>query len=384
MYTNNNKKAGILMEKNNYRKIFSYIGLIGLTTYLAACGADTVSQDKAKEDDYVLKIAESSDLCSAPQQIAIEQGFFDEEGLKYELVKVGEDTNNFTAISTGQIDASNSLIGSIIQPLANGAEIKVTTGLHTGCLQVLVKSDSNIKNAEDLKGKKIGVSSVAGSPATFAKRYLGDNGINVSTEKSEVEFVAYNSSDLALVLENGTVDAIALGDPSTEIIKDEYGFETLASNATTLPYDEEYCCVAYVSNEVANKHPEVAKKFTQAIQKASAWIDDNKDETVQIQLDQKYIDGDKVTNLRSLESYNFIPSVEGAKAAFVQVGEDLKDLGIIEEGVDIKKLQENSFLDLELDKVTNDKTAYVEEKKSTNQSKNKKETSIVIGNHNHH
>lgn len=41
------------MKKNNYRKIFSYIGLIGLTTYLAACGADTVSQDKAKEDDYV-------------------------------------------------------------------------------------------------------------------------------------------------------------------------------------------------------------------------------------------------------------------------------------------------------------------------------------------
>ena len=101
-------------------------------------------------------------------------------------------------------------------------------------------------------------------------------------------------------------------------------------------------------------------------------------------MDQKYIDGDKVTNLRSLESYNFIPSVEGAKVAFVQVGEDLKDLGIIEEGIDIKKLQESSFLDLELDKVTNDKTAYVEEKKSINQSKNKKENSVVTGNHSHH
>lgn len=371
------------MKKNREKKIFSYVGLIGLSLLLAACGSDASSAKKTDDDEYVLKIAESSDLCSAPQQIAIEQGFFEEEGLKYELVKVGEDTNNFTAISTGQIDASNSLIGSIIQPLANGAEIKVTTGLHTGCLQVLVKADSNIKSPEDLVGKTIGVSSVAGSPATFAKRYLGDSGIDVSTENSEVEFVAYSSSDLALVLENGTVDAIALGDPSTEIIKDEYGFETLVSNASTAPYDEEYCCVAYVSNEVAKNHPEVAKKFTQGIQKASAWIDANKEQTVQIQIDQKYIDGEKETNLRSLESYTFIPSVEGAKEAFIQVGEDLKALGIIEEGIDIQKLQENSFLDLELEESNSNDTAYIgKDKVRQKTSKNAEE--IASEDHSHH
>ncbi len=347
------------MQKTAQKKIRSFIGLVGLVGLLAACGNTGTSTDNTKaapkEDDYVLKIAENSDICSAPQQIAIEQGFFDEEGLKYEMVKVGEDTNNFTAISTGQIDASNSLIGSIIQPLANGAEIKVTTGLHTGCLQVLVKADSNIKNPEDLIGKKIGVASIAGSPATFARRYLGDNGIDVSANSSEVEFVAYSSSDLALVLENGTVDAIALSDPATEIVKDEYDVEVLASNATTAPYDEEYCCVAYVSSEIAQNHPEVAKKFTVAIEKASAWIDENKEETAQIQLDNRYVDSDQEITLRSLDSYNFIPSIQGAKAAFISVGEDLKELGIIEEGVDIQKLQENSFVDLDLDEYVGQK-----------------------------
>lgn len=341
------------MKKKVKKKLGLVIGICGVALLAVGCGTSSSkksAESSSKSDDnYVLKIADSSDLCSAPQQIAIEQGFFDKEGLDYELVKVGEDTSNFTAISTGQIDASNSLIGSVVQPLANGADIKITTGLHTGCLQILVKKGSTISSPEDLVGKKIGVSSVAGSPATFAKRYLGDAGIDVGTENSEVEFVAYNSSDLAIVLENGTVDAIALGDPTTEIIKDEYGFQTLASNATTDPYDEEYCCVAYVSANIAENHPEVAKKFTKALQEASAWIDENKAETAAIQLDKKYVDGDEAINLRSLESYNFIPSVSGAKKAFVQVAQDLQDLDILDKSVDIKKLRDNSFLDLGLD-----------------------------------
>lgn len=350
-----------------------FVSIFSAVLGLAACGSNSTTSGSSSntEDAYVLKIAESSDLCSAPQQIAIEQGFFEKEGLKYELVKVGEDTSNFDAISSGQIDASNSLIGSIIQPLANGAEIKVTTGLHTGCLQILVKPDSNIKGPEDLVGKTIGVSSVAGSPATFAKRYLGDNGIDVSTNNSEVEFVAYNSSDLAIVLENGTVDAIALGDPTTEIIKDDYGFETLASNATTAPYNEEYCCVAYVSNQIAEEHPEVAAKFTRAIQAASEWVNENKEETAQIQLDKKYVDGELAINLRSLESYSFIPSVEGAKTAFIQVGNDLKDLGILDENVDIEKLSQNSFLDLDL-AATN-----TTEKTTQNADSKKNKTTVV-------
>lgn len=350
------------------KKIGVVVGILGFVLLAAACGKSSAKNNASdaankKEDSYVLKIADSSDLCSAPQQIAIEQGFFKKEGLDYKLVKVGEDTSNFTAISTGQIDASNSLIGSIVQPLANGADIKITTGLHTGCLQILVKKGSSISSPEDLVGKKIGVSSVAGSPATFAKRYLGDAGIDVSTKNSDVEFVAYNSSDLAIVLENGTVDAIALGDPTTEIIKDEYGFQTLASNATTSPYDEEYCCVAYVSADIAKKHPEVAKKFTKALQEASAWIDENKAETVAIQLDKKYVDGDEAINLRSLESYNFLPSVSGAKKAFVKVAKDLQDLEILDKSVDVQKLQDNSFLNLKLADSTKDSAS----KKKTTQ-----------------
>ena len=160
----------------------------------AACSKSSISTSKnynaSEKDSYILKISENSDLCGAPQQIAIEKGFFDDVGLKYKVVKIGQDTSNLDALNAGKIDASNSLMASIIQPLANGAKLKITTGLHTGCLQILTKN-GKIKSAAELKGKKIGVTAVAGSPAIFAKRVLAKSGLKVSDEKGDFRFTTF-------------------------------------------------------------------------------------------------------------------------------------------------------------------------------------------------
>lgn len=327
--------------------------LTGLLTFLAvfslaACGSSSSSKtsssyDASEDDDYVLKISENSDLCGAPQQIAVEQGFFDEVGLNYKVVKIGQDTSNLEALNSGKIDASNSLLASLIQPLENGARLKITTGLHTGCLQILTKDDS-ITDVSQLKGKKIGVTAVAGSPATFSKRVLSAAGLDVTTESSEVEFVTYQSDQLGTVLENGEVDAIALGDPDTEILKRQYGFKTLANSATDKPYANEYCCVAYVSDKIAEKHPAIAAKYTLAMQKAAKWVENHKEETVDIQLDKHYVAGDKDINLTSLNSYSFIPSYSGSYKAFKAIASDLQDIGVISKDTNIAALRKNSFL----------------------------------------
>ncbi len=315
---------------------------------LSACSnkasdTSTKTYDASQKDNYVLKISENSDLCGAPQQIAVEKGFFKEVGLNYKIVKIGQDTSNLEALNTGKIDASNSLLASLIQPLENGSKLKITTGLHTGCLQILTK-DGSITKASDLKGKKIGVTAVAGSPATFAKRVLSDAGIDVSTKKSQVEFVTYESDQLGTVLNKGQVDAIAIGDPTSEILKKEFGFKTLANSATDAPYKDEYCCVAYVSDDIAKKHPAIAAKYTLAMQKAADWVNKHKEETVELQLEKKLVAGNKDTNLISLESYQFIPSYQGAYDAFKSVSSDLQKIGILSDDTDLSALRQNSFL----------------------------------------
>ncbi|BBN99818.1 ABC transporter substrate-binding protein [Sporolactobacillus terrae] len=334
-------------KTNRLTKWLLYVGVAVIVLIAAVFSVSHITNKKSaatkKDDNYVLKLADSSGLCEAPQQIAIEKGIFKKYGINYKNVKIG-DLSGTEALTAGKVDATNSLLASIVQPLTNGAELKITTGLHTGCLQILVGKNSKIKSVKDLKGKKIGVGTVAGSAATFAKRVLSYNGLHVATKNSDVQFIAYDSASLPIVLNKGQVDAIAVGDPDTQIAIKNYGFKSLASSATTEPFKDEYCCVAYVSNKLAKEHPEIARKFTLALQEAAQWIAKNQSNSVHIQTEKKYIAGEEKTNLSALETYQWEPSYDGAKKAFKQTADSLQDIGIISKDVDTQALTDHSFL----------------------------------------
>ena len=76
--------------------------------------------------------------------IAIENGYFEDEGLDIEQVTV-DAAHVSEAIGADQVDVGMGLIGKMLQPLENGLPIKFTTGLHTGCTKLLVPGGSNIK-----------------------------------------------------------------------------------------------------------------------------------------------------------------------------------------------------------------------------------------------
>jgi NitT/TauT family transport system substrate-binding protein len=278
--------------------------------------------------------------------MAYEKGFFGEEGLDVELVKLAPGTN-FEAISAGQIDASFGLLATLIQPLSNGLPIKITTGLHTGCDKVLVKPDSGIKTVADLKGKRIGVPSLTSSPIMFARRGLANAGVKVGDKDSEVEFLVFENSELPLALERGAIDAISANDPVASLAAKNNNLVVLLDSAKDKPYSEQYCCAAYVSAEIAEKNPEAAAKYTRAMQKAAAWIQKNPDETAKIQVEKKYVAGDSEFNASVLKTFRYIPSVSGAYDAFGITAGELKDIGILGAKVDVNALHKNSFATFE-------------------------------------
>lgn len=343
-YKRRKDKQGDKMKKKLYKNIAAVLAL--MLVFLAGCGSTGKETNvKANGEEYTLKIGYGTVLCMAPLHIAIEKGYFDEEGLNYEVVKMDGLVTEY--VGSGHVDASYGLVSKFIQPISNGLNITMTSGIHTGCIKLLVKKDSDIKNLEDLKGKNVGVNGLAEAPCVMLKRALDEVGVGVTPDNLEVNFVVYANSDLAMALDSGAVDAICLVDPAATVAANSYGYEVIFDNATHPSYANEYCCATFVLSDIVEKYPESAQKYTRAVMKAAAWVDDNPYEAAQFLIEKEYLSGDPQVFGDILASYEFTPSVQGGYEAVVKNVNEFVQIGLLDANTDVEAFIEKSFVYLE-------------------------------------
>jgi NitT/TauT family transport system substrate-binding protein len=285
-------------------------------------------------------------LCGSPFIIAEALGYYEEEGIKWETVVMDTGTSNLH-LTQGTIDVTNNLLATLIQPIANGLEVKIPLGIHTGCQKVLVRRDSSIRTPADLKGKKIGTTGMASSSTVITQRYLAELGIGVTTKNLEVEWVIYQQADLPLALERGQVDAIALGDPTAYLTEQEYGARVIINQATDDYLKDEFCCVVVANTAFVQNHPLAAAKFVRAIQKASAFVQENPDETARILAEGNYVAGEPAVNAAILKTYSFRASVSEARVAISRNTKDLQRIGLVSNDVDGDKITDQIFIALD-------------------------------------
>lgn len=311
-------------------KVFAAMLLIGSTlmTSVTACSKKEANEGDG-DVDIVIGTANGS-LCLAPLHIAIDNGYFEEEfkkaGVTWRVEEI--DMGNISdLVASDKIDASTQLAGAMIPQIDNGLEITFTAGMHTGCTKVYTKESSGINSLADLKGKKIGVPSLGDSSVVALKRALYDEGIGVSTENLEVEWVVYGLTDLPLALENGAIDAAALHDPVAYSAETEYGFKKILDLSTDEKFKNEYCCMSFVTSKLASENPEAAAAYTRAILKASAFVQAEPYEAAKIQIENNQCSGDLDTNAALLESYNYSPSVSIASETITNAATELIRIG---------------------------------------------------------
>ena len=107
-------------------------------------------------------------ICTAPVPVAVKQGFFRQRGLQVELVNFAGSTDQLLeAIATGKSDAGVGMALRWIKPLEQGFDVKLTAGIHGGCMRLLATRASGIVDLQGLKGRTVGVSDMASPTKNF-------------------------------------------------------------------------------------------------------------------------------------------------------------------------------------------------------------------------
>src|SRR6516225_3435607 len=81
--------------------------------------------------------------CEAPIFVAFEKDFYGEEGLEAELVRTDWDGLR-EGLGLGKFDANHTLVMYLLKPIEQGMDVKITGGVHTGCLRLQVGANSDL------------------------------------------------------------------------------------------------------------------------------------------------------------------------------------------------------------------------------------------------
>jgi len=299
---------------------------------LAGCNQKTAQAEKTADGLTKIKVGYIGLTCEAPLYVAKEKGYFKEMGLDAELVKC--EWGQFKdLVGLGTIHVVHQPIMAFLKPIEEGLDVKLTAGIHRGCLRVQVPVGSNIKTIQDLKGKRIGVPGMGTPPFIFANRVLGDNGLDPRNDIQQ--WKVFPSSELGLALEKGEVDAIACSEPIGLLLLSEKKVRNVADQTTDEPYASEYCCGVIVNGKYADTNPDATAAVTKAIMKGAKWVETNPRAAAVMSVEKKYIASNPELNADALSRLRYIPSIEGGKLAIRGAAEGMIRAGILKQGTNI-------------------------------------------------
>ncbi|SHJ96485.1 NitT/TauT family transport system substrate-binding protein [Anaerocolumna jejuensis DSM 15929] len=261
-------------------------------------------------------------LCGAPIYIAYEKGFFAEEGFDVNLISANAEARKI-GLNNGTIPIVNGDF-QFFPSIENDVKVKVVDGLHNGCIKLLVKKDSPINGVKDLKGLKIGVDEIGGTPHQVASVWLEKNGISAKPEDGEVKFLPFDDGNLEVeALNKGDIDVAALWDPFGSVQEKTGNYKVIFDLSTDPTFAGKYCCFLYASEKVLDENPEKVAALLRAYHKAQNWIAENPEEAVQTIIDGKYSAiEDKELAVELVKHYQY-PSMQEHEMNKHDVGADV-------------------------------------------------------------
>jgi NitT/TauT family transport system substrate-binding protein len=287
----------------------------------------------------------------APLWLAEEQGFFSKYGMDSQAVFVRSATVLVTGLASGDIHVGSGGGSAALAAASAGQDIKVI-----GSFSIRNSYDfvarAAIKRPEDLRGKKVGVTSIGGGSWMGAMLWLEQLGLD--PQRDQITMLAVGDQTVqSQAVENGTVDATPLDGVFSRRLRQK-GLTILGEYSDLKkPMINQS---AMVSSALLQQRPEIAENFLKAMIESIAFSFAPKNKPIVIKTIMRRLKADQNSAeegyedlLRAIERKPF-PSIEGMRNAqrlmrirTPKIGE-VKIEPLIDSNI-MRKLDESGFID---------------------------------------
>lgn len=286
----------------------------------------------------------ATSVCTVPVPVALKQGIFEKNGLDVSFINFAGSTDQLLeSIAAGRADAGVGMALRWLKPLEQGFDVKIVSGLHSGCIRLLSSQTGGIDNLTQLKGKTIGVSDMASPSKNFFSILLTKAGID---PEKDVEWRAYPSDLLGHAITKGEVQGVADNDPVISLVRKNFNLKEIASNMTG-EYANHSCCVLAVTGNMVRHDRGTAVALARSIQEASEWTANNQRAAAEIFVSYapKVPVDDLLAMLNSMNHHHH-PHDAGLKSEIRDYAEDLRLIRVLNPGTDPEKFASRVYVDV--------------------------------------
>ena len=322
-----------------------------ITALLAVCillfPLSSCVNEKTDEEYTTVRLNEvTHSIFYAPLYVALENGFFENEGLKIELTNGGGADNVMTALISGNADIGLMGVEASIYVFLEGkkdsAKVFGQLTKRDGSFLVSRVEEPDFK-WENLENKEIIAGRTGGIPAMTFEYVVNKHGLYNGTNVKLNNDVAFNL--MGPSFEGGTGDYTTLFEPTaSEYQRAGKGYivASVGEESGEIPYTAFTALSSYIS-----KNGETVKKFTRAIYKAIKYLGEADDDAVAKTLVGQFPSTSMSSISASLKSYKKIDAwttnMAMTETAFNNLQDVMENAGELKTRVKLSDVTDNTF-----------------------------------------
>lgn len=316
--------------------------LLALSVSAPAAGAE---QEKELTEVTLNEVAHS--IFYAPQYVAIEEGFFEDEGLKIDLVNGFGADKVMTAVISGEADigfmgAEASVYAyqeGATDPVVNFAQLTQRAGNF-----LVAREEMPGFSWEDLKGKKVLGGRKGGMPEMVFEYILRKNGIDPQKDLMIDQSIDFGSTAAAFSSDMSAQFTVEF-EPSATALEQEgagYVVASLGVDSGYVPYTSYSAKTSYME-----EHPEIIQKFTDGLQKGMEYVQTHTPEEIAKVIEPQFPETDleTITTIvtRYYEQDTWKEDLVFEKESFELLQDILEEAGELKARVDYDSLVTTAY-----------------------------------------
>ncbi|MCK1479937.1 ABC transporter substrate-binding protein [Bradyrhizobium sp. 197] len=286
----------------------------------------------------------ATSVCTAAAPVAKERGVFAKHNLDVDFINFGGSTEQLLeAIATGKADAGIGMALRWLKPLEQGFDVRITAGVHGGCIRLLGSKTANITSLESLRGKTIAISDQASPAKNFFSIAFAKKGID---PVRDVDWRQYPADLLALAVEKGEAHALTDNDPRTYLWLKSGKLNEVMTNLSG-GFADRICCVLAIRGSLIRGEPAAAGALTRSVLEAGDMVARNPADAAAAY--SAYGGKGSLDDLGAIlasHTHHNHPIGAELKRQIVLYADELKEVNVLKRSTDPTKFAERVYVDV--------------------------------------